>query len=165
MSTQKVVQLFGVDLQTATRENLETAFATAKLKPYKGHVGPKYMYDKYIVTHQLKEAKELEVGYTDTQKFAVATYTFPSKSDTQQVKRIIDLVSSKYGIPASSIGSYTQGEVKATWEFGDITITVSRKWPNTTTTLEYINKVTYATLNKQTPKQNDTKPIQQNNAF
>ena len=75
------------------------------------------------------------------------------------------MVSSKYGIPASSIGSYTQGEVKATWEFGDITITVSRKWPNTTTTLEYINKVTYATLNKQTPKQNDTKPIQQNNAF
>jgi hypothetical protein len=167
ISSQKVVQLFGIDLQNATRESLETACTTAKLKPFKGHVGPKYMYDKYIVTNQLKEAKELEIGYTDTQKFAIATYTFPSKSDTQQVKRIIDMVSSKYGLPASSIGSYAQGEVKATWEFGDIIITVSRKWPNTTTTLEYVNKVMYETLNKQTTKQNESnhKSIQQSNAF
>ena len=97
--------------------------------------------DLYDARRILEGVTTLRIGYVRaTQKFAIAEYTFPSVADTQQVRRIIAMVSEKYGPPQASSGNLAVGAVQAEWQLpGRMRIVVDRKWPDTTTYLNYVD--------------------------
>lgn len=136
----KPVELFGVSIKDATRDNFRQAVKNGGLKATREDND--YWYDNYAVSGVIPGASEFTVGYTMKQgKFAHAMYTFPSFIDVGQVKQVIDLVSKTYGKPNRVEGHYAAGEVKATWNLdGKTQLVVSRGWPVTTTYLQYINK-------------------------
>ena len=126
--------LFGTHLQGATRTELRLALNKAGLSPIR--VDGRYFCDSYAVHGQLAGASQLEVCYTLGNHFALAQYTFPGSMDTALVKRVIDVVASKYGRPASFSGDVNLGNVAALWnEPGGMRIVVARGWPDTTTFL------------------------------
>lgn len=127
--------LFGVPLQGATRTQLRQALSKAGLSPIR--VDEHYFCDKYAVRGQLAGASQLEVCYTQGDRFALAEYTFPGFMDTALVKRVIDTVATKYGRPGFLSGDFNLGNVTAEWnEAGGMRIRVARGWPDTTTFLD-----------------------------
>ena len=132
--------LFGTPLKGATRSELRQVLSNAGLSAQR--VDDHYFCDKYGVNGQLKGASQLMVCYTeDTDRFAVAEYTFPAFMDTQLVQRVIDTVASKYGRPGSVDGNIGLGSVTARWSMPQgMQIKVSRGWPDTTTYLDLIDR-------------------------
>ena len=112
----KSLKLFGISLNNASRTTLESAVQKAGLIP--ARQGLNYWCDSYKVNGRLSGASELYVCYTRNNRFANAQYIFPSFMDTGIVKRVIAMVSDKYGKPDSINGNYALGEVTAYWHFG-----------------------------------------------
>jgi len=164
------LKLFGARLKGITRDRLEPVLTKAGLTPRNGHVGAKWRFDEYDVNGRLKGASELAVGYTSDNRFALAEYTFPSVMDPGQVRRIIDMVKTKYGQPSSVNGPYGLGGVTAYWNVGGgMRIEVKRGWPNTTTYLDLIDVKAYAAMKqsmaKQKAKREAGRAKKQSNAF
>lgn len=142
-TTRQSVELFGVPLKNAPRSTLRQAFLQAGVRTMRVEDG--YWVDLYDPQGILDEATELAVGYVGaTSRFAFAKYTFRSFMDTDQVRRIVKLVSTKYGAPSKQSGNYGLGAVRATWNLTDsMQIEVARDWPDTTTTLMYFDPKAY----------------------
>ncbi len=162
--------LFGVSIKGITRDQLEPVLTKAGLTPHNGHVGAKWRFDEYDVNGRLKGASELDIGYTSDNRFAFAEYTFPSVMEPGQVRRIIDMVTTKYGQPSSINGPYGLGGVTAYWNVGGgMRIEVKRGWPNTTTYLDLIDIKAYAAMKQsmaeQKAKQEAGRAKKQSNAF
>lgn len=163
------LELFGVKLKGVSRNVLDKALLQNGFSKQSANTDK--WTDSYSVNGKLKEAQTLSVSYVlATQQFANAEYEFPSFMDPQLVKRVIDLVSQKYGDPTSMSGQIDLGEVVAEWDNGDgTTIRVSRGWPSTTTYLDYIDTDAEARMEaekdaaKQQSLQDSAK--QQNQAF
>ncbi|GAA4021642.1 hypothetical protein [Actimicrobium antarcticum] len=134
---QKPLELFGVTLKGATRDQLRQAFKKNELIATREENS--YWVDTYDVKGVLEGASSLNAGYVSSSgKFAFAEYTFPSFMDTQSVAKVINMVAIKYGRPSSQSGSYDLGQVTAKWNVGQgMQITVSRGWPETTTYLNF----------------------------
>jgi IS605 OrfB family transposase len=113
--------------------------------------GTRHERDLYDASGTLKEAKELSVGYVaKTGRFAYAEYKFESFMDTDQVRRVIEMVGTKYGKPSSFRGSYGLGNVSAQWNLpGGINLEVRRGWPSTTTYLTYSHSANYAAMRQE----------------
>jgi len=133
------LSLFGTPLKGASRATLREALSKAGLQPKRVEDG--YFCDLYKVDGQLKDASELSVCYTeDDDKFAAAEYTFPAFVDTGMVKRVVDMVSLKYGRPSRVSGNYGLGDVTAIWpQPQGMELRVARGWPDTTTYLDLID--------------------------
>jgi hypothetical protein len=131
------LELFGAKLKGANRNELSEILVKNGLSKHASTVDQ--WTDDYAVHGKLKEAETLRMSYVSaTNQFANAEYEFPTFMDVQLVKRVIDLVSQKYGAPTSMIGQIELGPVFAEWDNGDgTTIRVSRGWPATTTYLNY----------------------------
>jgi hypothetical protein len=130
------IEIFGVHLKNATRANVRAAFKKTPLKAERE--SDQYWVDLYHSSKALEGSSQLAMGYTRQGQFAYAEYTFPSRMDTQQVRKIADMVAAKYGKPDSSTGDVGLGEVEVTWQNdNDVTITVYRGWPDTTTYLRF----------------------------
>ena len=128
------VDFFGVSLSNATRAQLRDALKKQNVQSIRED--EKYWFDNYKAAGVLDEADQLFIGYVSNgQKFARLEYIFPSSFDTEQVQRIIKMVSVKYGAPKSINGNYGLGNVNAVWPRGAIEIKVFRGWPSTSTTL------------------------------
>ena len=142
-ATMRQLELFGIPLKRAARSTLRQALSQAGAQPKRVEDG--YWVDLYNPQGILDEATELAVGYVGaSSEFAFARYTFQSSMDTDLVRRIIKLVSTKYGAPAKQSGNYGLGDVQATWHFADgMRIEVTRGWPDTTTTLMYLDSKAY----------------------
>jgi hypothetical protein len=139
---QKPLELFGVILKGASRDQLRQAFKANGLR-VKDEMDFVWT-DTYDARNVLDGASGFVAGYVlATGKFSYAQYTFPSFMDSEQVRKVINMVAIKYGKPTSQIGRYDLGEVQAKWEMGqDMLIEVKRGWPDTTTSLSFIDKST-----------------------
>jgi uncharacterized protein YeaO (DUF488 family) len=163
------LELFGVKLKGVSRNELNNALMQKGLSKQTSKADQ--WTDTYAVNGKLKGAETLRISYIlATNQFANAEYEFPTFMDTQLVKRVIDLVSQKYGDPTTMNGQIELGSVDAEWDNGDgMTIHVSRGWPSTTTYLDYIDTDAYAKMKaeqdaaKQQNLQNSAK--QQSQAF
>jgi hypothetical protein len=142
---QKPLELFGVSLKGATRDQLRQTFKQNGLRAKREDNN--YWVDTYDAKGVLDGASDFQVGYVlATGNFAYAQYTFSGFMDTQLVGKVISMVATKYGRPASQSGNYGLGEVSAKWNMGQgMFIEVSRGWPDTTTYLNYID----SSANKQ----------------
>ena len=156
-TTRQQVELFGIPLKNASRSQLREALSQAGIRPTRVEDG--YWVDIYDPKGILDEATELTVGYVGaTNRFASATYTFQSFMDIDQVRRVLKLVSTKYGAPSHQSGSYGLGQVQATWNLGDgIQLEVARGWPDTTTTLTYRDPKAYKQMQEEIDAQKEEK--------
>lgn len=140
---QKALELFGVPLKGATRDQLREAFKQNGLRATREENN--YWADTYNAQGVLDGASDFQAGYVAaTGKFAYARYTFPGFMNTQLVGKVINMVVTKYGRPSSENGSYGLGEVTAKWNMGQgMQIEVSRGWPDTTTYLSFTDSGAY----------------------
>jgi len=141
------IELFGTTLRNAQRTQMRQVLkqngmtATRELD--------QYWYDQYDARGVLKEATEFSVGYVGG-RFGEAMYTFPSHLDTDQVRRIIEMVSVKYGKPTTVNGRYNRGTVTATWKMKQgMEVIVQRGWPSTTTNLILRDTAAHRALNAE----------------
>ncbi len=143
---QKPLELFGVALKGASREQLRQAFKQNGLRAIREDSA--YWVDGYDAQAVLDGASKFEAGYVDASgKFAYAQYTFPGVMDTQLVGKVINMVATKYGRPRSRSGDYNLGPVTARWDLGQgMQIEVYRGWPDTTTLLRFLDATAYAQM-------------------
>ncbi len=136
---QKPLELFGVTLKGATRDQLRQVFKQNGLRATREENN--YWVDTYDAQGVLEGASEFKAGYVSASgKFAYAEYTFSGFMDTQLVAKVINMVATKYGRPSSQSGNYGLGQVTAKWNMGQgMQIEVSRGWPDTTTYLSFID--------------------------
>lgn len=147
-AAQKKLELLGIPLNGATREQVRHAFKAQGIKATRED--PRYWHDTYSAQGVLDGATELAMGYLMSGQFAVASYTLPSYMDTQQVSRVIDMVASKYGRPTAVQGNYSLGPVTAVWTLGpSARIEVLREWPDTTTYLKLIDPPIFTQLKRE----------------
>ena len=150
------LKLFNVSLLNPDRKTLENAIKKAGLIPIRA--GLNYYCDIYKVKGQLSGASKLYVCYTQNNKFANAQYVFPAFMNTSLVKRVITMVSDKYGKPDSINGNYSLGDVTAYWHFGsNEEIKIFRGWPTTSVYLNLRNIPNYRKYLYELHKQKEDK--------
>jgi hypothetical protein len=150
------LKLFSVSLLNPNRKTLENAIQKAGLIPIR--TGSDYYCDIYKVNGQLTGASKLYVCFTQHNRFANAQYVFPSFINPKLVKRVITMVSDKYGKPDSINGNYTLGDVTAYWYFGsDEEIKIFRGWPSTSVYLNLRNIPNYRRFLYELHKQKENK--------
>jgi hypothetical protein len=168
-TARQPVELFGVPLKHAPRGTLRQALSQAGVQPTRVEDG--YWVDLYNPRGILDEATELAVGYVGASSaFAFAKYTFRSFMDTDQVQRIVKLVTTKYGTPTKQAGRYGLGDVRVVWNLAaGMQIEVARGWPDTTTTLTYLDPQAYsrmqAEIDRQQEKSHQNRARAQRKAF
>lgn len=138
------IELFGAKLKGNTRAALRAALEKSPLVATRRD--DNYFADLYDPSSALDGATELAITYvTRTGKFASATYTFESFMEVSQVTRVASLVTAKYGPASKRSGNPSLGPVEYVWRrAGDLTITVSRDWPSTTTYLTFSDEAEHA---------------------
>lgn len=130
------VELFGVELTTAKRQDLRQAIKSSQLVPIREE--DTYPYDLYDPSAWQQGATEMALGYTlDQQDFAVAEIAYRSVNDTEQVRQIAERVRQDLGPWQRVLGRRAHGPVEFEWRRGELRVLVHRGWPDTTTYLVY----------------------------
>lgn len=140
------LELFGVQLKSATREQLREVFEAGGLQPVR--VEDKYWVDTYSAAGVLDGASGFIAGYVGrTGTFAFAQYEFEGFMDTGLVTQVATMVTHKYGRASTRSGNEGLGPVTYTWKFPQgMTVSVSRGWPDTTTYLTFTDPVAHAEM-------------------
>jgi TPR repeat protein len=159
--------IFGEALTCTFKFGLRAALKSGGLKATREDNG--YWYDTYDSSAALEGSSELSVAYIE-EKFAKAFYLFNSSMNPGKVVEVRNMIVSKYGQPASSVGNSSVGEVSYTWKLKDgIKVEVSRGWPDTSVTLAYIHPVNFAAMKAEQERQKQVeeaeKHSKQNKAF
>lgn len=137
LKSKQLTVLFQRALRCALRDNFRRSIIEAGARVTREDAN--YWYDVYDSSALLEGSTELSVGYTQSGDFARAVYLFPSRMAADQVQQVAEMVWIKYGKPQRSKGSLSVGPVSFEWTLPDgILIRVSRGWPETSTSLEYI---------------------------
>lgn len=157
----KPLELFGVVLKGATRDQLRQTFKQNGLRATREENN--YWADTYDAQGVLDGASDFQAGYVAaTGKFAYARYTFSGFMNTQLVGKVINMVTTKYGRPSSQNGSYGLGEVTAKWNMGQgMQIEVSRGWPDTTTYLSFTDSAAYNQMRAEIDAEKKAQATQQ----
>lgn len=161
-------ELFGVSLNCANRDELRLAMKNTKAGVISEDL--RYWGDTYNTSKVLTGTSELYLGYDVDNNFAVAQYIFPAKMDTKKVVEVKNFVTKKYGKHNKSSGRIDLGEVSYKWILeGDITLEVSRGWPDTTTYLTFKHPQHYSAMKSEQARQAEAKKAKeyenQNTAF
>lgn len=155
--------LFQQPLRCALRGGLRLAIVRSGASATREN--DRFWYDTYDSAAVLDGSTVLSVGYTLAGDFAHAEYTFPSSMDTEQVQQVAQMVSIKYGKPQRARGRLTVGPVSFEWTLPDgILLRVSRGWPSTTTSLEYIHPARLAQLRREQSQEDARKKVEQSAA-
>lgn len=168
-SEAKGLELFGTQLQGATRSELRTTLQKAGLQVVRED--NRYWVDEYNASSVLDGASIFHVGYVaETGIFAYAEYTFKAFMDKGLVTKVANMVSTKYGAPNNKSGNPQLGNVSYKWNFpSGMSVEVSRGWPDTTTYLTYIDKSAKAKMDAEITaekkRQENEKAQSQSNAF
>ena len=144
----KPLELFDTPLKGAMRDQLRKVFKSNGLGEQR--INDDYWVDLYKAGNVLEGASEFAAGYTRDGKFAYGRYTFPSHVDTQQVGKVVEMVTAKYGRPSSKSGNYGLGNVVVKWKMPQgMVVEVSRGWPDTTTYLSFSDTANLSTMNAE----------------
>lgn len=136
VTLSQAVELFGLDLSTATRSAMRSALRTTQVDVVREV--DTYPYDLYDPSRWKKGATEMTLGYTLKQQlFAVAEITFRSVNDTEQVRLVAEDLRNELGPWQRVLGRRAEGPVEFEWRRGDLRILVHRGWPDTTTYIVY----------------------------
>ncbi|OJX31318.1 MAG: hypothetical protein BGO74_00145 [Burkholderiales bacterium 68-12] len=140
------LELFGVKLKGATRDQLREALKAGGMRPIR--VDDNYWADTYNPEAVLEGASSFAAGYVyKTKVFAYAEYEFRGFMDTGLVTKVANMVSNKYGRPGSQSGNEGLGPVTYKWNLPqDMSIRVARGWPDTTTYLTFTDQTSYAEM-------------------
>lgn len=158
---RKPLELFGVALKGATRDQLRQAFKQHNLRATREDKN--YWVDIYDAQGVLDGASQFRAGYVAADdKFAFAEYTFSGFMDTQLVGKVISMVVTKYGSPSSQSGNYGLGPVTAKWNMSQgMQIEVSRGWPDTTTLLKFSDSSGYSKMRAEIDAEKNAQERQQ----
>jgi hypothetical protein len=135
------VELYGVKLKGANREDMRKALLQAGLTPSKNDKSNEWA-DYYEVNGQFADAYGLCTAFDpSTGEFAFATYLFPLTDDLGHTKRLYDVFLGKYGEPESADGHVELGAATVKWQdpSGQWGITLRRNWPVVESSVWYAN--------------------------
>lgn len=143
---QTWIQMFGVRLHAATREEMRQALRAQGMKVVRED--DRYWVDIYDAKGVLNGATQFYVGYTAAQKkLAFAEYAFANFMDSSHTELVVKMVSAKYGPSSEHVGQLAMGSYTARWRIGDgMLIQVVREWPETSTYLKFINPLVEAEM-------------------
>lgn len=127
-------QLFGVNLSTATRDELRIAVKNAGVKVVQ-EAGIDAFFDIYEGDSVLHKAKYLYLGFVKkNQKFAFAEYEFNGLKQPVMLQKL----TAKYGKTKPMQGKYFS-DVSHSWLSDGIKITLYQDWKGYKTRLTYID--------------------------
>ncbi|MBC8211622.1 MAG: hypothetical protein H8E21_11205 [Gammaproteobacteria bacterium] len=126
------VELFGVELTTATRDQFRVALKKSGAKVLK-QTGVAGLYDTYLAGSLLHNAQQLHVGFTKgSKKFAFAEYEFYGLKQPELLFRL----QAKYGLADTTKGKFLS-DYTYRWQNGDVAIALYQDWAAHKTRLTY----------------------------
>lgn len=146
--------LYADPLSLTTRQKLREKLKGHQAYPLREQSN--YWFDIYESSKLLQQTDRLYVGYSlQTGQVASLKYRFPSFNDASYVLSVIEMISEKYGQPATREGDLNFGLVDYRWDVKDTVVKVTRHWPDTTVYLSYQVGNSYQQMVSEMPKNAD----------
>jgi hypothetical protein len=140
-STASAIQLFGIDLEPASRNQLRIAVKNAGVKLLR-EAGDDQFFDVYEAQDLLPGAKFLYLGFTKQDKlFAFAEYRFSGLKHAELLRRL----RLKYGEPKVVKPEFIT-DYHYQWQAGAIQISLYSDWGSYATRLVYFEPQRLAVL-------------------
>lgn len=133
------LQMFGVRLSTATREDMRQAIRREGLAVQREDEA--FSEDIYEASNLMPGLLQLKFSYArDGQKLARVEYVFTTFSDNAHVGELMTRIESRFGRPQRVTGREESGPYHAVWRLPDqMEVFVGREWPQKTTYLKFFN--------------------------
>ena len=137
----QALELFGVDLESTTRDELRDAVKQSGVVLIR-EGGDDEWFDVYDSSSVLAGSSRLYLGFVkQSQQFAFAEYEFNGVNPAPVLRSL----SGKYGAAKVSQGRYLSDKTYH-WQFDGIEIRLSSDWQNYKTRLSYVNPANLASL-------------------
>ena len=133
------LQMFGVRLSTATREEMRQAILREGLTVQREDEA--FTEDIYDAPNLMPGLLQLKFTYArDGQKLAKVEYVFTTFLDNAHAGELMQRIESRFGRPLRVTGREESGPYHAVWRLPDLMeIFVGREWPQKTTYLKFFN--------------------------
>lgn len=133
------LQMFGVRLSTATRDEVRQALRQEGLVAQREDTA--FAEDIYDAPNLMPGLLQLKFSYArDSQRLAKVDYIFTTFSDNAHVGELMQRIERRYGRPAKVTGREESGPYHAVWRLQDqMEVFVGREWPSKTTYLKFFN--------------------------
>jgi hypothetical protein len=133
------LQMFGVRLSTATREEMRQAIRSEGLAVQREDEA--FTEDIYEASNLMPGLLLLKFSYArDSQKLARVDYVFTTFSDNAHAGELMTRIESRFGRPQRVTGREESGPYHAFWRLPDqMEVFVGREWPEKTTYLKFFN--------------------------
>jgi len=126
------IDLFGLDLASATQEQLRAAIKKSGARPVNQKAGEQF-YDTYLADSLLKNAQHLYVGFVkQSRKFAFAEYELNGLKQSDLLQKL----QAKYGQGEAIKGKYIT-DYRHQWHSGEVVIILYQDWAAYKTRLTY----------------------------
>ncbi len=144
--TEGGLQMFGVNLSTATRADMRQAIRNEGLKPQREDEA--FQQDIYEATNWMPGLLQLKFSYSPQgQRLARVDYVFMTFSDNAHVEDVKLRIEGRFGRPQHVTGREQSGPYQAVWRLPDqMEIFVAREWPQKTTQLRFTNQPVWAQM-------------------
>lgn len=140
----KAVDLFGVKLQDASRDQLRNAVINSGISLI-SEAGDDVFYDVYNSNQVLHNSSRLYLGFVKKDgKFAFAEYEFNGLQQQEMLQKL----NAKYGKARKSNGKYLT-DAAWSWQINSITITLQTDWQAYKTRLNYQNPAALKQLKQE----------------
>lgn len=144
LAPAKAVDLFGMQLQDASRNQLRNALIKSGVRLI-SEAGDAVFYDTYNSEQVLLNSTHLYLGFVKQDgKFAFAEYEFNGLQQQAMLQKLI----AKYGKAQKSNGKYLT-DATWTWQINSIIITLKTDWQAYKTRLTYYNPVMLKRLKQE----------------
>ena len=133
------LQMFGVRLSTASREEMRQAIRREGLAVQREDEA--FSEDIYEASNLMPGLLQLKFSYArEGQKLARVDYVFTTFSDNAHVGELMQRVENRFGRPQRVTGREESGPYHAVWRLPDqMEVFVGREWPEKTTYLKFFN--------------------------
>lgn len=133
------LQMFGVRLSTATREDIRQAMRQEGIVAQREDLA--YAEDVYEAPNLMPGLLQLKFSYDpQSQRLAKVEYVFTTFSDNAHVGELMQRIERRYGRPANVSGREESGPYHAVWRLQDqMEVFVGREWPSKNTYLKFFN--------------------------
>ena len=133
------LQMFGVRLSTATREEIRQAMRQEGLIAQREDTA--FTEDIYDAPNLMPGLLQLKFSYArESQRLARVDYVFTTFMDNAHAGELMQRIQSRYGRPANISGREESGPYHAVWRLQDqMEVFVGREWPSKNTYLKFFN--------------------------
>lgn len=132
------LQMFGVNLSTATREEMRQAIGREGLAVQREDEA--FSEDIYEAPNLMPGLLQLKFSYARDHRLARVEYVFTTFSDNAHAGELMHRIESRFGRPLRVTGREESGPYHAVWRLPDqMEVFVGREWPQKTTYLKFFN--------------------------